>query len=307
MKKIKQELLFAKNDLVFKKIFGDIKHKNILISFLQAILNLPEDEYKEITIQNPDLLINKLNDKHCILDIKLTTKSGKIIDIEIQVDYFGHMKERLLLYTADMLKEQISSGGNYEEIKKVITIVIAVNHNLIHDSKEYHNCYVLHDKHTDSTFTDLIEVNTLEIKKLPKDNDKTELWAWLKFLNTNNEEELNVISKKSTNLKEAVCVLKELSQDEETRFLARERERIRMDEYDRVTTAEKIGLEKGIKQGIKQGLQQGIEKGLQQGIERGKLELIKSLLQIGVDLNTISKSSGLSEEKIKQFIVKTES
>jgi hypothetical protein len=28
-----------KNDLAFKKIFGDINHKNILISFLNSILD----------------------------------------------------------------------------------------------------------------------------------------------------------------------------------------------------------------------------------------------------------------------------
>ncbi|RUM55609.1 MAG: transposase, partial [Nautilia sp.] len=28
-----------KNDLAFKKIFGDEKHKNILISFLNAVLD----------------------------------------------------------------------------------------------------------------------------------------------------------------------------------------------------------------------------------------------------------------------------
>jgi len=33
-----------------------------------------------------------------------------------------------------------------------------------------------------------------------------------------------------------------------------------------ITTAEKIGIEKGLQQGIEKGLQQGIEKGLQQGL-----------------------------------------
>lgn len=32
-----------KNDLAFKKIFGDEKHKNILISFLNAVLDFKDN------------------------------------------------------------------------------------------------------------------------------------------------------------------------------------------------------------------------------------------------------------------------
>jgi len=31
-------------------------------------------------------------------------------------------------------------------------------------------------------FTDLLEINTLNLNKLPPDDDSTDLWYWMKFI-----------------------------------------------------------------------------------------------------------------------------
>lgn len=73
----------------------------------------------------------------------------------------------------------------------------------------------------------------------------------------------------------------------------------------------KQGLEKGIKQGLKKGIaegmekgiekgiEQGIEQGIEKGIEKGKLETARRFLELGVDIETIEKATGLSENEIK--------
>jgi flagellar biosynthesis/type III secretory pathway protein FliH len=64
------------------------------------------------------------------------------------------------------------------------------------------------------------------------------------------------------------------------------------------------GIEKGIQQGIEKGIQQGIEKGIQQGIEKGiqqgKIEMVRNLLLLGVDIEKIVKASDLSKEEIEK-------
>jgi len=43
-------LLPLKNDFVFKLVFGDKRRVDMLTAFLQAVLDLPAEEYKKVTI-----------------------------------------------------------------------------------------------------------------------------------------------------------------------------------------------------------------------------------------------------------------
>ena len=49
-------LLSPKIDFVFKKIFGNEKHPEILISFLNAVME-PTDPIKSVQIKNSDIVI----------------------------------------------------------------------------------------------------------------------------------------------------------------------------------------------------------------------------------------------------------
>ena len=60
----------------------------------------------------------------------------------------------------------------------------------------------------------------------------------------------------------------------------------------------KQGLEQGLEQGLKQGLEQGLEQGRAEGRTAEKEEVAKNLLRLGVDVETISKATGLSVEEL---------
>jgi len=53
------------------------------------------------------------------------------------------------------------------------------------------------------------------------------------------------------------------------------------------------------------GLEKGIEKGIQLGIEQGrnaaKLDVARTMLQNGIDDNTVMKMTGLSEDDLAQI------
>ena len=83
------ELKFVdpKNDVAFRKIFGDENKKEILISFLNNILEFTgtNKEIIEITIQNP-YQVPKLKElKETILDIKSVDKRNIHYIIEMQM------------------------------------------------------------------------------------------------------------------------------------------------------------------------------------------------------------------------------
>ncbi|MDR2897223.1 MAG: Rpn family recombination-promoting nuclease/putative transposase, partial [Spirochaetaceae bacterium] len=119
-----KELLSPKNDFLFKFIFANPKNRNILKDFLMSVLNIPEEEYKTITIVDPNLLRKHKDAKLGILDVRIETTSGISINIELQVDPFTGMEQRILWYTTKLLSEQPVKKQKYHTIKKTISIVI---------------------------------------------------------------------------------------------------------------------------------------------------------------------------------------
>ncbi|GHT15316.1 transposase [Planctomycetales bacterium] len=273
-------ILPPKSDFVFKLIFGDQRNTDILAAFLQSILDLPVSEYETLTIIDPHLKREKRNDKLGILDVKIHTKSGKIIDVEIQVDDDTPMEERILYYVSKMVPQQIGKGNDYAVIKRVINVVIT-DFILIHDSKLYHNTYRLYDEKSCSRFTDLLEIHTLELPKLPGKNDKTALWNWLQFFRSNKEEELSMLAKKSPQIKKAVGVLMELSADERTRLLYEEREKIRMDHSA--------------------GMRYVEQRGWNAGKLEGETNIARNLLKMNLPFDDIAAATGLSRSEIEKL------
>ena len=62
--------------------------------------------------------------------------------------------------------------------------------------------------------------------------------------------------------------------------------------------AEKVGMERGMKEGLKQGIKEGIEEGIEKGIEQNKKDVVINMLKENIDIKTISKVTGMSENEI---------
>ena len=55
--------------------------------------------------------------------------------------------------------------------------------------------------------------------------------------------------------------------------------------------------------GIAEGLAEGLEKGLAEGLEKGKLEIAKNLFNLGISIDKIIASTGLTKEEIEKLIL----
>jgi predicted transposase/invertase (TIGR01784 family) len=74
-----------KNDLAFKKIFGNENKKEILISFLNSVLDFTNEKtIVDVTLNNPNQLPDIKELKETILDIKATNKNGDKFIVEMQ-------------------------------------------------------------------------------------------------------------------------------------------------------------------------------------------------------------------------------
>jgi hypothetical protein len=73
-----------------------------------------------------DPFLNRLfkRDKQGILDVKALTKSGRVINIEVQICRLPAIRQRVLYYLARLIGEQLRSGDRYERIQPVIVILI---------------------------------------------------------------------------------------------------------------------------------------------------------------------------------------
>lgn len=277
----------AKQDVVFKMLFGDKNDTDILSDFLQTVLKYPKDEFEKIEILNPFLYVANIGDKQSIVDVKITTKSGKIIDIEIQVKKMDSMRLRILFYATKLFAGQLKKGEEYEKLKKTINILICTDHILIDENKDYHNRFLM--RADDSTvLTDAMEINTLELKKIPK-GDNSRLVTWLKFLDTDNKEELDMIATQGAGLKKAVDRLIEISEDEKAKAFIEAREKALHDEATLISESRQ------------QGIIEGMEKGMEKGKHDREIEIAKSLLKAGMNSDFIKQHTGLTEEEIQKL------
>jgi len=272
---VPKEPLSPKNDFVFKLLFGERTRLDILRAFLQAVLDLPAEEYDRLVIVDPHLHRESPDDKLGVLDVKIHTTTGKVIDVEIQVEPQGHIWERVLFYAARLTTEQMKTGQSYKEIKKAVSIIIVDWYITPKDPEHYHHRFRLFDERTGYRFPDLFEINTLELPKLPGEPDGTMLFNWLWMFTARTKEEFAMVAKTSPEIAKAVGVIMELSEDERTRLLAESREKYRRDEEARLEYRE--------------------EKGRQEE----RQEVARRLLLKKQSLEMVAEVTGLSLEEVK--------
>ena len=59
--------------------------------------------------------------------------------------------------------------------------------------------------------------------------------------------------------------------------------------------------EEGKEEGLKEGKEEGLKEGKEEGLKEKSIEIAKNMLKDNVDINIISKYSGLSVEEINKL------
>ena len=299
-------LLDPKMDFVFKNIFGSEKHPNILISFLNATLK-PKDLITAVEIKNTDLNKGYIEDKFSRLDVKATTSNNEIINIEIQLKNEYNMIKRSLFYWSKLYSEQLNEGEDYSLLKRTICINI-LNFKYL-KTRKFHSGYRLKEIYSNEELTDVAEIHFIEIPKLEEGTDEKDmLVAWIEFLKNPESEKVRSLEMSIDEIREAKDELIRMSNDDTQRELYEMRAKTLKDKISALNEAERKGIKKGRQEGIKEGLQKGIQEGLQKGIQEGEkskaIEIAKSLINIGLDKETISKSTGLDLNEIEKLMSK---
>ena len=252
-KQEKPKFMRPSNDIVFKLLFADERNVSFLKSFLLSILDFPKEEYDTISIIDPHLLREHFDDKLGILDVKLKTSTGKIINIEVQVKSLDIMRERIAFYSSKLIIEQIGKGDEYAIIKPVVQITIAADFVMIPESQKYCHRFSFYDPNAEVQLSDIMTIYTLELPKLPSNYDGTMMWNWLKFLGARNEEELKMASEANPEIEKAAVRLEQLSADESARMLYEAREKELRDTRAAIRKASEKSLAVGKAEGLAEG------------------------------------------------------
>ena len=286
-------ILSPKVDFVFKKIFGNEKHPNILISFLNAVIK-PTDLIKSVQIKNTDIEKEHIEDKYSRLDIKAVTNNGEHINIEIQVKNEYNMIKRSLYYWSKMYEGQLTKGQDYDTLSRTICINILDFKYLKNDN--FHNCYRLKEKNTNEELTDVMELHFIEIPKLRKLENSEDisdmLEAWITFIESPTSELIDKLEMSSDEIKEAKEELLRLSGNDKERERYEKRFESLLEQNSLLANAERKGLQKGI------------QKGLKEGENRKAIEIAKKAIDNNLDDSTIKIITGLSLEEIKELKTK---
>ena len=247
-----------KIDLVFRKLFGSEENKDILISFINGVLE-GNMVIKDVTIKNPYNLSTYLSGKTSILDVKAVDENGIWYDIEMQMNDQTFYGKRALYYWSKVYTDQIDKAEEYRELEKTIGIHL-LNFDYFKDDR-YFRRVTLKDYETNEIYKklDYADLYFIEMGKFHKDISevKTLLEKWVTFLNEAYSLEKGNIpeSLNEKEIEKAVEQLEIMYFDKDEREIYEAERKIRMDTKEEMATAREKGLAKGIKEGLKQGIE----------------------------------------------------
>ena len=187
-------------DLTFKKIFGERlrvgeqssgMHKHLVISLLNALLPLKDDERVESIEYWPAEKVpdRPLAEKDSIVDVCCKDNKDREFIVEMQMTWTDSFKKRVLLNASKAYVAQSKKGDDYELLQPVYALNF-VNENFMNDVDEYYHYYhLVHDKYTDKVI-DGLHLIFVELKKFKPQSfsEKKMQVLWLRFLTEINDE-----------------------------------------------------------------------------------------------------------------------
>ncbi|MFP3410503.1 Rpn family recombination-promoting nuclease/putative transposase [Bacillus sp. SIMBA_074] len=309
-----KKLVNLRIDFAFKQLFGTSGSEDILITFLNAMLQESlESPIASLQLEDPHLHRQYEDDKLSILDVLATLNTGTKVNVEIQLNNNHHMIKRSLYYWGKLYTSQLQKGMAYSALCKTITVNL-LNFNMFPEYGEFHTTGVLWDRKQKRILSDDIEIHIVEIPKLMRQwkAEKINPWEdafvrWLLLLPANEDEQLtelleDIAMSQDPMLQKAINKWEDMSQDSSFRQAYDAREKVLMDEAAKFAHAEQEGLKRGIEKGLEKGLEKGMKQGIEQGIEKGKIQLIRGMYEKGMPIEDIAKFTDLNIVEIRELL-----
>lgn len=267
-----------KTDFAFKKIFGSKKSKEILISFLNAILYQEQETIQDLEILDPYQSPRIQGIKDSYLDVKAVITGNKTVIIEMQVLNVLGFEKRVLYNAAKAFSIQLGVGEDYNLLNPVIALTIT-DFEMFSNRTQIISRYCLKEKETLTDYTDDIELVFVELPKFNKTLEESETLTdkWLYFL------------KFANTLKDVPPPMATIPALKQAFTIARQ---------SKLTKRELEALEK--REIFIQDSQNAIRKAKLDGMQEKAIAIARELLDV-LDIETISQKTGLSITEIQDL------
>ncbi|MEQ8973735.1 MAG: Rpn family recombination-promoting nuclease/putative transposase [Coleofasciculus sp. C1-SOL-03] len=178
------KFISPKVDYAFKKIFGSEQSKDILISFLNAIIYGGNKTIQSLTIVNPYNPGQSMSLKDTYLDVKAVLSNGSVVIIEMQIARVTAFSKRVVYNLSKAYSNQLGIGENYLTLNPVIAVTIT-DFVLFNASQDVINQFVFQEKNHKFEYPDPeLQLIFVELPKFHKSlSELTSLSdKWIYFL-----------------------------------------------------------------------------------------------------------------------------
>jgi len=276
-------------DYGFKKLFGEEPNKDLLLDFLNVLLQEEQGEIKDLTYLKSEHLGTSELDRKAIFDLYCENEKGEKFIVELQKTKQNFFKDRTVYYSTFPIREQAKRADWNYELKAVYTI--AILDFVFDEDKNERNKFrydiKLTDTETKEVFYDKLTFIYLEMPKFNKtvDDLETRFDKWLYVLRN-----LNRLDRVPDKLRERVF---------EKLFEIAEIAKFTPDQVRSYEDSLKYyrDLNNSLDTAKEEGRLEGKEEGRLEGIE----EVAENMLKKGIPTEIIAETTGLTNQQIERL------
>ena len=279
-------------DMGFKRIFGQEVNKNLLIDFLNDLLE-GEKRIVNITFLDKEQLGTSVDDRSCIYDIYCENENGERFIVEIQNRGHRNFKERAIYYLSRAIANQGQKGPSWMFDLKAVYGVFFMNFHLDRRREaRFRTDVSLRDMRTNEPFSDKMRFIFLDLPAFTKDEERceTDFERWIYVL-----KNMEILQRMP--FKARKSVFEELEKIADISALSKEDQ----EKYEHIIKVYRDNLvteQWAIEQGFKKGHEKGLEKGLEKGHKEGILLTARNMKNKGYSSEDIAQITGLTLEEI---------
>ena len=271
------------NDYLFKLIFSNEEYLKYL---LKVFFNY---ETVNINYLNRELLKYNFNEKAGIVDL-LITADGEIIHLELQNLNRYNLEDRIEFYSSKLIGSYaLEKGNDYKQLKPVRTFIII---NYPYKLKTIKNIVKLKILSTNYIFNNKKEYKILNLYEI----DKNKLDSYSELYKLFKINEFDILDRE---IKEKLP--RQILEDMK-KFNLNKEDRKNMEDIVELMRNEKedygAAYECGVMDGEKIGEKRGEKRGKKIGISEGIVKVAKSMVNENIDINIISKVTGLTKDQL---------
>ena len=171
----KERYINPYTDFGFKKLFGTEMNKDLLISFLNAVLSTDEQEIEDVQYLNSENLGDSYGDRRSVFDVYCMAKDGSRFIVEMQKAEQAYFKDRSLYYSTFAIREQAVKGRKWDYRLDNVYTVGVLNFMFPNDeypADSYRHEIKLKDVEDNHVFYDKLTFVYLEMPKFNKTEDE---------------------------------------------------------------------------------------------------------------------------------------